>query len=171
MRLPDSVGDRDVRWELVEGQPVEIVPEAFEHNRVRDNVLMALLNYADRKRNGTAVGMQHFRLSGGTVRRPDISFVRAGRELPLDKLPEGAPDLAIEVISPSNTPREIEQRISDYFAAGCKRVWVIHPEHQEVYIHGLAGVTRRHGNEILEDAELLGSFSVRVSEFFVESNQ
>jgi len=104
------------------------------------------------------------------VRVPDVAFVRRGRELPLDRLPQGAPDLVVEVVSPSNTPREIEQRISDYFAGGCKRVWVFHPEHREVYIHGLAGVTRRKAEEMLEDAELLPGFSAKVSEFFVEND-
>jgi Uma2 family endonuclease len=88
--------------------------------------------------------------------------------MPPDELPQGAPDLAVEVVSPSNTPREIEQRISDYFAAGCKRVWVSYPEHREVYIHGLKGVTRKRENELLEEAELLPGFSVKVSSFFEE---
>ena len=107
VRLPESVGGRDVRYELVEGELVEIAPEMLLHNLVRDKVLVALLEYVDRRRRGTVIGMQHFHLSGDTVRRPDVSFVQAGRELPLDKLPEGAPDLAAEVVSPTNTPREI----------------------------------------------------------------
>ena len=166
VRLPESVGGRDVRYELVEGELVEIAPEMLLHNLVRDKVLVALLEYVDRRRRGTVIGMQHFHLSGDTVRRPDVSFVQAGRELPLDKLPEGAPDLAVEVVSPTNTPREIDQRISDYFAAGCQRVWVAYPEDREVYIHGLAGVTRRCADELLEDAELLPGFSVKVSSLF-----
>lgn len=85
----------------------------------------------------------------------------------MDKLPEGAPDLAVEVISPSNTPREIDDRISDYFAAGCQRVWIVYPEEREVYIHGLAGVTRRRGTDSLEDPELLPGFSTKVSELLV----
>jgi hypothetical protein len=49
MQLPDSMGDRDVRYELVEGQVVEIALEALQHNLVRDSVLMALHRYADGK--------------------------------------------------------------------------------------------------------------------------
>jgi Uma2 family endonuclease len=102
--------------------------------------------------------MQHFQLRGDTVRRPDVSFVRSGRELPLDGLPEGAPDLAVEVVSPTNTAREMHQRMSDYFAAGWQRVWLVYPEHREVYIHGLAGVSRRRGDDLLEDPEFLPGF-------------
>lgn len=164
VRLPESVGTRDVRYELVEGELVEIQPEAILHDLVRDKVLIALLEYADCHKRGTTIGMQHFHLFPNTVRRPDVSFVR--RELPMDKLPEGAPDLAVEVISPSNTPREIDDRISDYFAAGCQRVWIVYPEEREVYIHGLAGVTRRRAEDLVEDAELLPGFSVKVSSLF-----
>ena len=166
MRLPESVGTRDVRYELVEGVLVTLPLEMLVHNLVRDNVLAALLEYVDGKKRGTVIGMQACQLFGSTVRTPDVAFFRAGRTLPLDRLPEGAPDLAIEVISPSNTPCEIDQRVSDYFAAGCKRVWLVYPEHREVYIHGLAGVSRRRGDDLLEDAELLPGFSVRVADLF-----
>jgi len=166
MRLPESVGTRDVRYELVEGELIEMPVAMFRHNQVRDTVYFILRTFLSARSLGTVVAEQPFHLFGRTVRVPDVAFVLAGRTIPPDTLPEGAPDLAVEVVSPSNTPREIEQRISDYFAAGCKRVWVFHPEHQEVYIHGLAGVTRRRADELLEDAELLPGFSVKVSEFF-----
>ncbi len=55
-------------------------------------------------------------------RVPDVAFIRSGRNIATDAPIEGAPDLAVEVISPSNTPREIDQRVSDYFTAGCRRV-------------------------------------------------
>lgn len=84
------------------------------------------------------------------------------------RFPKAPPDLAIEVVSPSNTPREIYQRISDYVAAGYQRVWLVYPEDREVYIHGLAGVTRRSGNDLLEDPELLPGFSMKVPELFEE---
>jgi len=63
-------------------------------------------------------------------------------------------------------PIRPDQRISDYFAAGCQRVWVAYPGDREVYIHGLARVTRRRADEYLEDAELLPGFSVKVSSLF-----
>jgi Uma2 family endonuclease len=166
LRLPESVGDRDVRYELVGGELVKLAPEMLLHNRVRDSVLIALLQHVNRKNCGTAIGMQHFHLFGNTIRRPDVALVRAGRTIPPDTLPEGAPDLAVEVVPPTNTPREIHQRISDYFAAGSKRVWVFYPEEREIYVHGPGGVTRRRGDELLEEPELLPGFSVKVSSFF-----
>ncbi len=165
MRLPESVGTQ-VRYELVEGELVRLPLEMLLHNLVRDKVLVTLLQYVDGRERGTVIGMQACQLFCSTVRTPDVAFFRAGRTIPLDRLPEGAPDLAVEVVSPTNTAREMDQRVSDYFAAGCRRVWVAYPEEREVYIHGLAGVTRRRGDDVLEDAELLPGFSVKVSSLF-----
>ncbi len=160
---------RDVRYELVEGELITMSPTMARHNLVRDKLLLILKGFLENANLGTVISEQPFHLFGSTVRIPDVAFLRSGKDLPLDKLPGGAPDIALEVVSPTNTPREIDQRISDYFAAGCKRVWVLYPEHREAYIHGLAGVTRRRGDEVLEDAELLPGFSVRVSTLFGEA--
>ncbi|HEV2418348.1 MAG TPA: Uma2 family endonuclease [Terriglobia bacterium] len=161
------VFEADDTWrELVEGEVVAVSPGTFQHNRIRDKLLHLLLTFLESHKLGLAVAEQPFHLFGNTVRYPDVAFVATGRDLPPREFPKGAPDLAIEVVSPSNTPREMDQRISDFFAAGCKRVWLIYPEHREVYIHGLAGVTRRAGDEALGDSDLLPGFSVKVSSLF-----
>jgi len=167
VRLPDTVDGSDVRYELVEGELVQVSPTVPVHNRVRGKLERLLAAFVEQRRLGEVLAEQAFQLFGNTVRIPDVSFVRASRPLDPHRLPKGAPDLAVEVVSPSNTPREIDERISDYFAAGCQRVWVIYPEEREVYIHGLAGVTRRRGDDLLEDPELLAGLSVKVSELFV----
>jgi Uma2 family endonuclease len=166
LHLPESVDGNDVRYERVEGELITMSPAMYRHNRVRDQVLLILSLFLRDRNVGTVVAEQPFHLFGTTVRVPDVAFIRAGRTIEPDSLPERAPDLAVEVVSPSK-PREIDQRISDHFAAGCRRVWLVYPEDREVYIHGLAGVTRRHGDDLLEDAELLPGFSVKISGLFV----
>ena len=163
LRLPQS---KDEWYELEEGELVVVSPGMFRHNHVRDTVFFVLKLFLQDRKLGTVVTEQPFQLFGGTVRIPDVAFVRAERTLPPDTLPEGAPDLVVEVVSPTNTPREIHRRISDYFAAGCKRVWVFYPEEKEIYIHGPGGVTGRRADELLEEPELLPGFSVNVSSFF-----
>lgn len=163
LRLPEPA---DERHELIEGELVRMSPTMPLHNMTRDNLLVLLREFLKGRRLGAVLSEQAFILSEDKVRIPDISFVCQGRLNELSKLPEGAPDLAIEIISPSNTPREIDQKVSDFFAAGSKRVWLVYPEHREVYIHGLAGVTRRTAEELLEDPELLPGFSVKVSTLF-----
>ncbi len=163
LRLPEPM---DATYELVEGELVTLSPGMFPHNIVGDNVLVMLRAFLAGRKLGQVVAEQSFHLFGNTIRVPDVAFIRSGRNIATDAPIEGAPDLAVEVISPSNTSREVDQRVSDYFAAGCRRVWLVYPEHREVYIHGLAGVTRRRGDEVLEDAELLPGLSVKVSNLF-----
>ncbi len=129
LRLPEPL---DAFYELVEGELVTVSPGMLRHNLIRDKLLILLKTFVESRKLGTVVSEQSFHLFRDTVRVPDVSFVRAGRQVPLDKLPVGAPDLAVEVVSPSNTPRELDARISDYFAAGCQRVWLVYPEHGEV---------------------------------------
>ena len=163
LRLPTS---KDVWYELVEGELVVVSPGMLPHNRVRDRALVVLMGFVEGRKLGIVVAEQCFHLFGNTVRIPDVAIVLGGRDLATERPIEGAPDLVVEVVSPTNTPREIHQRISDYFAAGCKRVWVFYPEEREIYLHGPGGVTRRRGDELLEEPELLPGFSVKVSSLF-----
>jgi Uma2 family endonuclease len=163
LRLPEAM---DEKYELVDGERVLMSPTMPLHNLVRDRVLYLLIAFLEGHKLGTVLSEQAFHLFGSTVRIPDISFVRQGRLEELTRLPQGAPDLAIEVVSPTNTRGEINKRASDYFTGGCRRVWVVYPEHREVYIHGLSGMTRRDAGEMLEDPELLPGFSVSVSSLF-----
>lgn len=163
LRLPQS---KDVWYELVEGELVVVSPGMLPHNRVRDRALVGLMGFVESRKLGIVVAEQCFHLFGNTIRIPDLAVILGERDLPTDRPIEGAPDLVVEVVSPSNTAREIHQRISDYFAAGCKRVWVFYPEEREIYLHGPGGVTRRRGDELLDEPELLPGFSVKVSSFF-----
>jgi Uma2 family endonuclease len=133
---------------------------------VRDRLLILLATFVEAHKLGVVVAEQPYHLFGNTVRFPDVAFVRAGRELPLKGVPKGAPDLAIEVISPTNTLCEMDRKVSDFFKGGCKREWLVYPEEREVYIHGLSGVSLRAGGDSLEDPELLPGFSVKVSTLF-----
>jgi len=66
------------------------------------------------------------------VRAPDVSFLRwerfPDRQLPDEPVPEIAPDLAVEILSKSNTAAEMDQKTGEYFASGVKQVWLIDPE-------------------------------------------
>ena len=161
-----SFGKFDTFEELVEGEVVTVSPAMFLHNYVRDTLLRLLAAFVEAHRLGIVVSEQPFHLFGNTVRCPEVAFVRSGRTLPSREFPEGGPDLAIEVISPTNTPHEMDRRVSDFFLGGSTRVWLVYPEQREVFVYGLAGVIRRQGDELLEDPELLPGFSVKVSSLF-----
>jgi Uma2 family endonuclease len=72
-----------------------------------------------------------------TVRGPDISFVSVAR-LPSNQIPEtfipGAPDLAVEIISPSSRWSEVEEKVADYLAGGARLVWLVDPRERRVVV-------------------------------------
>jgi Uma2 family endonuclease len=105
-----------------------------------------------------------------TVRGPDVAFVsreRFERSGDTVRAFAGAPDLAVEVLSPSNTPAAMHSKVADYLAAGTRRVWVVDPEAQTVTVYAsLLGPHRLGEEETLEGDDVVPGFRVRVGEIF-----
>jgi Uma2 family endonuclease len=106
-------------------------------------------------------------------RAPDISFIAKARLRGLKRPPPtffwGAPDLAIEVLAPSNAPAEISARLADFFASGAQLAWIIHPEEQFVEIcHSPAQRKILGSGTFLDGEELLAGFQHPIAELFEE---
>jgi len=136
MQMPD-----DRRRELVRGELREMPPSGFDHGATVDSIQVLLSNYVRANRLGVVVGAETgFRLSRNpdTVRGVDVGFVRADR-IPATGRPtvywEGAPDLAVEVVSPSDTVEAVEEKVDDYISAGCAMVVVINPRRRTLTVH------------------------------------
>lgn len=107
----------------------------------------------------------------GRVRIPDVSFIPwdqiPGRKWPDDPIPEIPPDLAVEVLSPSNTPGEIRLKIRDYFKAGTRLVWVIDPKKLTARSYTSPDSSRLVGKSgSLDGGEVLPGFCVSLPELF-----
>jgi Uma2 family endonuclease len=135
-----KIRDRERRlFELVDGVLVEKVMGYWE-SVLAIELARFLGNFVKRRNLGTLAGEAGMlRLSPGLVRIPDLSFIsrarlaehRAARP-PI--LPLG-PDLAIEVVSEGNTPKEIARKIREYFASGCRLVWVVDPRTRTIAVY------------------------------------
>jgi Uma2 family endonuclease len=105
-----------------------------------------------------------------TVRAPDVSFLRRDRlpegEIPTSFFP-GAPDLAIEVLSPSDSIREATAKALEYLAAGTREVCIVSPERKDVTVHRGGEVFVRSEDESLDGGDLLPGFSSSVAELFI----
>jgi Uma2 family endonuclease len=115
-------------------------------------------NYAEEFDLGVVLGGDGpYRFRLGLVRVPDVSFVSwarlPGDEFPDDPIAEVVPDLAVEVLSKSNTLAEIELKLDNYFEAGVRLVWVIDPKKQRAKIYS----SRSRMQEIGTESALLGS--------------
>ena len=167
--LPDD----GLRYELLRGTLVsEPVPSRL-HGRTVTRLSKLLSNYVDPRRLGVVyTGDTGFVLARqpDTVRGPDVAFLSAQRERETKNerpyIP-GAPDLAIEVLSPNDRTREVLGKVSDYLAAGCRLVWVVNPAREEVSVFRSPFAPRiLTGEHVLEGEDVLPGFSVTVAELF-----
>lgn len=163
----------DGKAELVRGELRVTPPAGGPHGVAASNLVFMLTAHARQKGLGRVfadgTGYQLLRLPH-TVRVPDASYVRADR-LPEQGIGPGlmqlAPDLAIEVLSPSETASELEEKLDDYTAAGTPLIWVIDPVRRTVMIVAADAPVRwlREG-ETLDGGSVIPGFSCAVSEIF-----
>jgi Uma2 family endonuclease len=111
------------KYELVDGE-TRVSPGGARHGEVSLRIGAALLAFVSQKRLGNIFASSTgYRLPGGNVRSPDASFVSSKR---LPRVPEGflelAPDLAVEVLSPEDSPRDVLDKVGEYLAAGVRLV-------------------------------------------------
>ena len=163
---------KDGRYELVDGEVVEMAPVNEEHGEVAFNINGAFYVYSRRYGIGRGGVETGYRVGQNPdiVRGPDVSFnLRSRREgeRPLSGFVPGSPDIAVEVVSPSNTAAEMERKVAEYLAAGSQRVWVAYSSTRSVAVHRADGATIAYtGDDAITDEELLPGFSLPLSEIF-----
>lgn len=164
-RLPDD----GWRMELVRGQVFREPPTGFDHGEVSANIVAVLLGFVRDRKLGRVVSSEcGFVLfdQPPTVRAPDAAFVQESR-LAFDRkrFAPFAPDLAVEVLSPSNTVSEIHEKVLDYLEAGSRLVWVVDPDSRTVTVYRSRREIRllTEADEI-DGADVLPGFRRRVSD-------
>jgi Uma2 family endonuclease len=166
-RMPD---DDSVQIELDEGELITMPPAGEDHSNIEVETVFRLKGYAKAHDLGRVYGGDAgFRLSKGTVRSPDVAFIRKERVKAIrgKGFIQGAPDLAVEIFSASNSLRQLTRKVKQYLAAACHTVWVIHPERREVYVYRSDGTDSELGvDDSLEAPDLLPGFSLKVAELF-----
>ena len=159
--------DEGRRWELLEGDLIEVSSPTPRHQAVVFNVLLALRRYLT-GRQDAAFSDVEFALSDLLRLRPDICVLLAekARLLDLDRIPiPGAPDLAIEVISPTERASESHEKVRAYLRNGTAEVWQIYPKSRTLQIHRNATSLLFDSSEMVT-SDLLPGFVVSVASFF-----
>ncbi|MEL7237434.1 MAG: Uma2 family endonuclease [Planctomycetota bacterium] len=168
----DSIDGRvdDRLVELVSGTLVE-KPVGYLESQIAVQIAFLLVKHVkDNKTGGRVAGADGMlRMSGGNIRMPDVSWT-APDDLNLDDqrpAPQQPPTLAVEVISESNTKREIEIKVGEYFASGCKLAWMVHPIEQAVDVYTAANEsTRLVAADKIDGGTVLLGFQTKVADFF-----
>jgi Uma2 family endonuclease len=166
--LPDD----DYRCDLIRGVVgVREAPASFGHEWINHKISHLLYDFVAPRGLGAVAGSPGFVLERNpdTVRAPDVCFVRADR-MPSENLPpflDGAPDLAVEVKSPSNTKREMAEKIAQYLSTGSRLVWYVEPDRRVITVY-----RPQHDPVVLNEGdhlsgyEVLSGFECPVSEVF-----
>ena len=157
-------------YELVEGELIPLSSGTPRHIKIRDRVAHLLWTYFSGEPVGDAFIEMDCQVGDDTVRRPDVSII-LGKErlqqMDLDKIPvPSAPDIAVEVLSPSESAMDVRRKVRDYLRAGSKEVWLLDHANGEVLIETATGIHVLQGTDVLESG-LLPGFSVAVTELVV----
>jgi len=164
----------DRRRELVDGEVVEVSPVTQWHGVIVLRIAKLIDDHVQSHDLGiTTAGDVGYvlRRDPDLVRAPDVSFVAR------DHVPEsgpqrrgfseGAPTLAVEVVSPDDRASEVHAKVQDFLRAGTRQVWVLWPDRRSVSVYLPNADTRELGPDAqLDGGELLPDFSVRVGDLF-----
>lgn len=151
------------KYELVDGE-IRMSPAGGRHGQVIIRLSARLERFVSERRLGAVLDSSTgFRLPGGNVRSPDVSFIATER-LPHGRVPEDfpdlAPDLAVEVLSPDDRPRPVLDKVGEYLAAGTRLVWVIDPRRQRAAVYrSLTDVRQVGPDEALDGEDVLPGFT------------
>lgn len=158
--------------ELVKGSIIKMSPTGRMHGRIVSKIDRYLGMFVEQHRLGETYGAETgfiLRRDPDTLRAPDVAFVGTERlaQQHAEGFLEGAPDLAVEVISPSETRRAVEEKVLDYLHAGTQLIWLVQPETQTVTIYrSLDNIRILTAADTLDGGDLLPGFTLPVAELF-----
>ncbi len=171
-----SLPDDGFIHEVVDGELVMSPKNNFEHENICGRLFAALREFNRKERLGLVVDSSAgYWMANRNCRAPDISFIPKERLHQLGFSPKarkffpGAPDLAVEVLSPNNTRGEIEAHLRDFFSSGTQLAWIINPNAESVEVcHSLTQRALLGAGGELDGEQLLPGFRYPVGDLFKE---
>jgi len=129
----DRLEEEEFRYELDEGELITMTRPRVRHTRIEGNLYFALRSYLEKNPIGEVLGADILYVLGpATKRAPDVSVVF--RSVDPDQEIQGAPEIAAEILSPSNTRHATRRKLGQFFASGCKLTWIIDPKTRSVEV-------------------------------------
>ena len=165
--------DDGCRYELVAGELRKMTPAGWRHGTVAGHLHVLLGAHVSQQNLGRVLGAEPgFLLARDpdTVRAPDIAFLHKDRfegEPPAEAFWPGAPDLAVEVVSPGDTTGEVDEKVRSWLDVGAKMVWVVNPRWRSVTVYrSPTNIRTLTENDELDGEDVVPGFRCRVSEIF-----
>jgi Uma2 family endonuclease len=170
---PPATAPEDTLYEVVDGRIVEKTMGSREIE-IASILDQCLGGFARANRLGRVLAEFLFRIDvkKDLQRRPDVAFVAHSswpfnRRVPGGPVWDMVPELAIEVVSPTNSANDVQEKVHEYLEAGVTRVWVVYPEQAEVYIYASPTQIQvlKLGQD-LEGGDLLPGFRLPLAALF-----
>ena len=162
-----------VRGELIRGEFHETMSAGVTHGKVVINVAGELRNFVRPRRLGSLMGSDTGILlerDPDTVREPDVAYISAERmSLGVDVpgYSEIVPDLVVEVVSPSDTQQEVNEKVRMWLSYGVRLVWAMYPSMRTVNVHTGSGASSTLTEDgVLDGGDVLPGFSWNVGDIF-----
>jgi Uma2 family endonuclease len=159
--------DDGMKHELLKGEHIALPPAKSLHSDVQHRLMHFLWPYVNQHRLGDVRIETGFKLSSDTWVQPDVSFLRAAQIQAVQPRGyfEGAPAIAIEVVSESNRAAQLDLKTGLYLAHGSEEVWVVYPETSEVCVHYPDGHSKTFAGGDLR-SDLFPGWSIPVDSLF-----
>jgi Uma2 family endonuclease len=158
------------RCELVRGELIMMSPAGARHGAIIVRITAKLFAFVEQHRLGTVYSADtgfYIERDRDTVRSPDVAFVTAARagDQPGKGFFPGPPDLAVEVLSPTDRPGEVADKVQNWLETGCRHVWVVDPDAKTVTDHQSSALPQVVGIDgQLDGGDLLPGFTLKVAE-------
>lgn len=167
------IPDDGFRYELVRGELRKMAPAGNEHGEIAAIMTGLLFQHVRAYKLGAIYAAETgFKLASDpdTVRAPDLAFVRQERKEEVGKVQgfwPGPPDLAVEVISPNDNYTEVEEKVSDYLAAGTRMVVVVNPRQRTLTVYrSLRDIRVLQEGDTLDAGNAVPGWQLTVAELF-----
>jgi Uma2 family endonuclease len=168
-----ALPDDGHHYEVVNGESIDMGNSVELHGYVCSTLMILLGGYIRIHKLGAMFDTSTaFKMKNGNKRSPDISFFDKERLQGMTELPSGflagAPNLAVEVLSPGNTVEEIDEKIAAYFENGARLVWAISPTQRYILVYRSAQEPDRllKSADSLDDEEVIPGFTLPVADLF-----
>lgn len=163
------------RHEMNAGELIRMPPAKSLHSRIARTLFKLLETALESSRRSEAFAEAGYVLSRSplTIRQPDVSVLSKERirSTGADDYFEGAPELAVEIVSPSDSAEDLQIKVDQYLATGAKQVWILYPKTRTVHVFGEDGsMAALDETQTLTGGELLPQFSAKVSDLFLSEN-